>query len=233
MISRGVSVSGGALRMRGVQLYNGSMIASLSGELVEVGEDRVELSAGALVFELLVPAADIEALRGSMGQELTFHTIFYLQGDTTGGSLTPRLIGFLRAEDKRFFEKFTSVKGIGPKTALRALTAPVGDIAQAIESRDARYLSGLKGIGKRTAELIIAELAGKVEEFSTAAVAARFAPRTARSEAEEDAIATLITLGERRTDAEHLLERARQQKPEAKTTAELVKEMLRLRMGRG
>ena len=37
--------------------------------------------------------------------------------------IPPRLVhAVVSVEDKRFFEKFVTVKGIGPKTALRALT---------------------------------------------------------------------------------------------------------------
>ena len=42
---------------------------------------------------------------------------------------------------------------------------PVGEIAQAIESKDARFLCELPEIGKRTAETIIVELSGKVDQF--------------------------------------------------------------------
>src|SRR5215218_10892800 len=143
------------------------MIASLTGELRHVDEDRVQLRVGPMMLELLVPAVDATGLQAQIGEELTFHTILYLQGDSNGGNIEPRLIGFLRPEDKKFFEKFVTVKGIGPKTALRALTVSVGEIAQAIESKEARFLVGLDGIGKRTAELIIAELAGKVKDFAT------------------------------------------------------------------
>ena len=208
------------------------MISALIGELRRVDEDRVHLKVGPVLYELLVPASDVTELQASLGEELTFHTIFYLQGDASGGSLEPRLIGFLRADDKRFFEKFITVKGIGPKTALRAFTVPVGEIAQAIESKDARFLVQLDGIGKRTAELIIAELAGKVAAFATP-----FAETTSpgmphgvrRGQVEEDAIATLMALGERRPDAEHLLERVKQQNPQLNTTDALVREMLRMR----
>src|SRR5438093_12126019 len=132
------------------------MIASLTGELRDVSDDRIYVQVGPIRYELLVTAADIDLLQAGVGEEMTFHTLFYLQGDASGGSIEPRLIGFLRLEDKRFFEKFITVKGIGPKTALRALTVPVGEIAQAIESREARFLIQLDGIGKRTAELVIA-----------------------------------------------------------------------------
>src|ERR1700683_1836058 len=118
------------------------MISALTGELHRVGEDRVQVKAGALVFDLLVPAADLHGLAGNVGEEITFDTILDLEGDPTRGNLAPRLIGFLRPEDKRFFELFITVKGIGPKKALRALVEPVGKIAEAIESRDTRFLVG-------------------------------------------------------------------------------------------
>ena len=77
------------------------MIASLTGELRRVDEDRVHLKCGPILYELLVPAADLTELQASLGEELTFHTIFYLAGDPTRGGLDPTLIGFLRADDKK------------------------------------------------------------------------------------------------------------------------------------
>ena len=208
------------------------MISALTGELRRVDDDRVHLKVGPMLLELLVPASDQTELHASLGEELTFHTMFYLQGDSGGGNIEPRLIGFLRPEDKRFFEKFITVKGIGPKTALRALTVPVGEIAQAIESKETRFLVGLDGIGKRTAELIVAELSGKVAEFATpfSATGADHGHGTGRRGAvEEDAISALMALGERRPDAEHLLERAKQANPKINTTDGFVREMLRMR----
>ena len=51
------------------------------------------------------------------------------------GNQGSQLIGFLRPEDRKFFNLFTTVKGIGPKTALKALTVPVGEIAVANRKR--------------------------------------------------------------------------------------------------
>src|SRR3954464_7065401 len=144
------------------------MIASMTGELRRVEDDRVHLKCGPILYELLVPAADMTELQASLGEETTFHTIFYLGGDATRGGLEPTLIGFLRPDDKRFFELFTTVKGIGPKRALKALAVSVGQIAGAIEGKDARFLITLPEIGKRTAEQIIAELAGKLTTFAAA-----------------------------------------------------------------
>jgi holliday junction DNA helicase RuvA len=206
------------------------MISALTGELRRVDEDRVHLAVGAVVYELLVPAADLTELQVNLGESITFHTMMYLEGDASRGNLEPRLLGFLRPDDKKFFNLFTTVKGIGPKTALRALSIPIGEIAQAIESKDTRFLVQLDGVGKRTAELIVAELAGKVKDFAIGYAHKEGAVTHGRRATwEEDAIGALMALGERRPDAERLLDRARQAHPDLKTTDAALREMLRLR----
>jgi Holliday junction DNA helicase RuvA len=211
------------------------MIAALTGELRHVDERHLHLLCGAVLYELLFPAVDMTSLQAAIGQQLTLHTIFYLGGDPTRGGLEPTLIGFLRPADKHFFEIFTTVKGIGPKKALRALSVSVGEIASAIEGRDSKFLIGLPEIGKRTAETIIAELAGKLKSFAAEALVEGkgVRPIARRNTAEEDAIAGLMGLGERRPDAENLLERAKASNPDLKTTDGLLREMLRLRTSRG
>ncbi len=211
------------------------MISSLTGELIRVDEDRVHVKVGP-VLRAAGGRVRYRVFAERGREEITFHTIFYLEGDAGGGNIEPRLVGFLRVEDKRFFQLFITVKGIGPKKALRALALPVGEIAQAIESRDTRFLIDLPQIGKRMAELIVAELAGKAAPYATAidATRARPVPMTqARAAEEEDAIATLMRLGERRIDAELLLDRVRTTNPQIKTTDGFVREMLRLRSPRG
>ena len=211
------------------------MIAALTGELRHVDERHLHLLCGAVLYELLFPTIDLPQLQAAIGEQLTLHTIFYLGGDPTRGGLEPTLIGFLRPADKKFFEIFTTVKGIGPKKALRALSVSVGEIAGAIEGRDAKFLIGLPEIGKRTAETIIAELAGKLKSFAALGMidAATHRPTSRRNNVEEDAIAGLMALGERRVDAENLLTRAKSANPELVTTDGLLREMLRMRTSRG
>lgn len=203
------------------------MISAITGELRRVQADRVQLACGPLVYEILVPAADISELQPQTGEEITFHTIFDLEGDATRGGLTPRLIGFLRDADKRFFQLFITVKGIGPKRALRALVQPAGQIAEAIESKNTRFLIGLPEIGKRTAEQIVAELAGKVTEFAMAGPARPGA--AGHTIGEMEAIDAAVQLGIARGEAEHLLDRAKQTAGDTKAPEALLREMLRLR----
>jgi Holliday junction DNA helicase RuvA len=204
------------------------MISAITGELRRVEEDRVHLACGPVVCEVLVPAADITELHASLGEQITFYTVLDLEGDATRGGLTPRLIGFLRAEDKQFFQLFITVKGIGPKRALRALAQPAGQIAEAIETKNTRFLIGLPEIGKRMAEQIVAELAGKAGTFAVAgrAGAARLATRPV---AEQEAMEGAMRLGIARNEAENLLERAKAGSADLQATEILLREMLRLR----
>jgi holliday junction DNA helicase RuvA len=221
-----VSEAGG--RFKHLSAKISTMISAITGELRTVEDDRIHIASGPFLFEVLVPAADLNELRARVGDEFTFHTIFDIEGDATRGGLTPRLIGFLRAEDKRFFELFITVKGIGPKRALRALVQPTGQIAAAIEAKNTRALIELPEIGKRMAELIVAELAGKAAEFAVASIAPH-AFAAARSDGEQLALEGAMALGIPRAEAEHLLDRARQLAPNTKVTEVLLREMLRLR----
>ena len=207
------------------------MICAITGRLRQVGERNVTLAVGALEYELLVPASDLQSLTAQIGAEVTFHTILYLEGDAARGNLEPRLIGFSSARDRAFFEKFTTVKGIGTKTALRALSVPASQIASAIESRNNRFLTQLEGIGKRTAELIIAELSGKVSKFAAGVTIEGSPERQAAmmNQSEADAVNAMVALGERRSDAERLLETVKHENPATATTDALLREMLRRR----
>ena len=209
------------------------MISAITGTVAHVYEASVELRVGPMLMSVLVAASDVPEIETLVGRETTLHTLLYLEGDPNRGNLEPRMIGFLRKQDRAFFELFTTVKGIGPKTALRALTEPVSAIAHAVEIKNTKFLTGLKGIGKRGAELIVAELAGKLGAFAIAPTggATSAAPSAAKlNTVEEDAVLTLVTLGERRPDAEALLEKAKA--AGGTRTDQLVREMLRLRGSR-
>jgi Holliday junction DNA helicase RuvA len=209
------------------------MIAAITGRVVSIDETTVHVEVGPIVYELLVSATDLRELGDSIGQSITFHTLMYLEGDPNRGNLEPRVIGFTHARDKRFFELFTTVNGIGPRKALKALTAPIADVARAIESGNTRFLVDLPQIGKRLAEQIIATLSGKLGAFTDGVVSRSLAP-SRRSGEDETAIAVLTSpqMGLRRVEAEALLDRVKQVSPHLRTAEELVPEMLKLHSGR-
>jgi len=207
------------------------MISALTGRLAAVHDDRIEVDIGAMRYELLVCAGEIEPLRGQLHQELTLHTLCYLEGDANRGNLEPRLIGFRRPTEKKFFELFTSVNGIGPRKALKCLIEPIEEVAHAIESCNTRFLIELPQIGKRMAETIIAKLSGKMAAFLSAPVVE--VKQAKRSTEDETAIALVCgpQIGLRRVEAENLLERAKQTDPKLSRAEQLVPVMLRLHAG--
>ena len=208
-----------------------TMIARITGRLEELTPTSATVDVGGgLWYEVLVPACDSGRLAQKLGQEITLHTLHFIEGDASFGSQTPRLVGFLSTTDRQFFRTFTTVKGIGIRTALKALERPVGEIAAAIQGKDARFLATLPKIGKRTAEQIIAELHGKVEEYVGPAAAAA-AEAAGLSEPAAEAVSVLVQLGERRPDALALVERVVAVDPEAKTPEEIIRLVYRLKAG--
>jgi Holliday junction DNA helicase RuvA len=210
------------------------MIVKLSGKLDYVGTDCVHVSLSGtegLTHELLVPAADIPFLQTKIGQNVTFFTLEYLEGNASFGQLAPKMLGFLRVQDREFFDLFTTVKGIGTRKALRALALPVGDIARAIALKDTRKLSSLPTIGKRAAETIIAELHGKVDRFSIGAAADDAPPAAALPDHQQTAIEALVKLGERRPEAESWVKRATQVDPSLQDPQKILRAVYQLKTG--
>ena len=132
------------------------MIARLEGKLVKLNTESALVQVGAVGYEVLLPGYCISALAGSIGSNITLCTMEYYEGSLGGGNLIPRIVGFLSDGEREFFNKFTSVKGIGVRKALRSLTIPIASIASAIENGDDKTLMALDGVGKRTAQQIIA-----------------------------------------------------------------------------
>lgn len=139
------------------------MIGYIEGKLLRMEDDRVLVLANQVGYEILLPGIVLERLRDkSSGDTIALYTIYH----QTERQPKPVLIGFSYQTEKAFFELFITVSAIGPLKAIKALTLPVEEIATAIETRDIQRLSALKGIGKRTAEKIVATLQGKMERFS-------------------------------------------------------------------
>lgn len=206
------------------------MIARIAGRLEDVSETAALLATDSgLWYEVLVPAFDVERLRQRMGQEIILHTIHYMEGDPSHGVQTPRLLGFASETDRDFFRVFITVKGIGIRKALRALLRPVAEVASAIQAKDTRFLVALPEIGKRTAEQIIAELNGKIDRFAGSASAGSAVIANAPSEAALEAISALMQLGEKRPDAQALVERALAVAPDLAAAADIIQAAFKIK----
>lgn len=197
------------------------MIARISGQLESLDAGRAVVAAGAVAYEVLVAPVTVDELRPLVGRTVTLHTLEYFDGNPAYGQMVPRLVGFLSELEKRFFVRYVSVQGIGISKGLKSLVMPVGRIAAAIEARDPATLSELPGIGRRTAEKIIAELCGKLDEFAIAASGRRAAEEP---ESKREAAAVLVSLGLQRPEAMTRVDAAYERLGEKASVEDLVRE---------
>jgi Holliday junction DNA helicase RuvA len=139
------------------------MIGYLEGRIIHFEADGILLQAGHIGYEILLNPITLDKIRSESSDDGIVS--FYIYYHVTERQPKPTLIGFSTPEEKEFFQLFISVAAVGPMKAVKALTKPVGEVAQAIDEKDVSFLSQLTGIGKRTAEKIIATLHGKVTAF--------------------------------------------------------------------
>lgn len=139
------------------------MIGYLEGRLLKKENESILLLANQVGYEILLPDIVMQTLVSKqVGEEISLY-IYYQQ---TERQPKPVLIGFNLEAEREFFKRFLSVEAIGPVKAVKALSIPIRDIARAIELKDIDKLQQLKGIGRRTAQKIIATLEGKMEKFA-------------------------------------------------------------------
>ena len=207
------------------------MISRLTGMLVEIAEGHVLLQVDGITYELLVPTTLSEHLKltGSIENELTFHTFYYIEGGVGMGNLTPRLVGFMNEIDREFFQKIISVQGLGVRKALKALSLPTREIARAIESGDIKTLTKLPEIGKRIASKIVADLMGKMAKYALI----RQVPSTGEYVVtlpgfHEEALKVLGQLQYREAEAEELIRKALMRNENIDNVENLIQEIFRM-----
>lgn len=205
------------------------MIAKIEGKLVALETETALVQVGPVTYEVMLPGYCVNALSDRLGTDVTLCTMEYYEGTLGGGNLIPRMIGFLNAGERDFFTRFISVKGMGIKKGLRALSMPIANIAGAIESGDEKMLLSLPAVGKRMAQQIVAELRGKLQTFAIGAepvpVQAEFKPF------QGEALEILVAWGEKRNEAMELIELACQRHPDVTTAEALVPLVYRLKQG--
>ncbi len=205
------------------------MICRITGRIQCVNERSVVIDVGPMSYEILVPASSIANLQRLLDNEVSLHTVVYLDGGTGSSQMTPRMLGFLTPSDREFFLEFIKVKNVGMRKALRAMSLPSHQLAAAIEHGDDRTLSALPEIGTRTAAQIIAQLKGKLTRFVTQG--ALPAPLAELNEPQRLALEMLVTWGDRPADAQRWLSRVADEHPDLTEPDQLVKAAYRVKHG--
>jgi holliday junction DNA helicase RuvA len=207
------------------------MIRYIEGKLLKKEEDRIVVLANGVGYEILLPAMVRQSFNAKRAGDEGETVKLFIHYHQTERQPKPLLIGFNYETEKEFFEKFIQVEDIGASTAVKALALPIPVIARAIEERDSRTLEKMKGVGKRTADKIIATLQGRVGKFAlmredrveTDAESVDF-----RKQVEE---VLVKDLGHKLSEAQRLVREAIVRNPGITTPEELFEEVYRGQKG--
>ena len=207
------------------------MICRLIGRVVSLDEQTAVVDVGGWCYEVLLPACSLPDLRRLIGDEATFFTIQYLEGNPAASNFVPRMIGFLGEADRAFFGEFVKVKGVSIRKALRAMALPVHQLAAAIESGDELLLASLPEIGKKTARQIVTDLQGKLQRFLAPTVAPM--PTRELTDAQKVALDILVQWGDKRADAQRWITTAVEADADLTTPENIVRAAYRVKHGAG
>ena len=129
------------------------MIFYLKGRVVFKDKDSIVIDVHDVAYQVLV--SHIDSFK--VGEEIVLYTYSVVREDEE------YLVGFSSLEEKNVFLSLIKVKGLGPKTAINALSTTTPDLVlQAIASNNVAYLKKLPGIGAKAAAQIILDLKGQL-----------------------------------------------------------------------
>lgn len=149
------------------------MIRSIHGKVLSVSPVGVTIDVAGFGIEVRMFSTGTL----SVGDVVTLATHLAVKQDGMD------MYGFLNDEDRNFFELIISVSGIGPKTGLSILRRSAREALEgAIGKRDLAYLTKVVGLGKKSAEKMLVELADKVGPM-------------AHSDSDSEVFDTLVALG--------------------------------------
>jgi Holliday junction DNA helicase RuvA len=128
------------------------------------------------------------------------------------------LYGFASADERELFDLLITVKNVGPSSAIKILSSGAGpvEIAQMVAAKQVKSLMSIKGIGKKTSEMLVVELHEKCATLLTAWGASGLQQgqnRAAKGSVEgfsgspvhNDVIMALVQLGFRKPQAEEVV----------------------------
>jgi Holliday junction DNA helicase RuvA len=192
------------------------MLYALTGTIRKLQVPQVTVDVNGVAYLVTVPAPVWDAL--SAGSQATLTVYTYVREDRLD------LFGFLEERDRSLFTELLNLNGVGPKIALELCAVPRNMLYTSVNSDDVSMLSGIKGIGKKTAEKLLVDLKSLFEkhpEWLTEAIK-KASDRPASFDA--DAIAALTSLGYDQATVSHALKNL---SPKLKKTEERVAAALR------
>ena len=167
------------------------MIAKLSGVLDSLGDGWAVVDVGGVGYLTYCSAGTLASLP-SRGQEVSLTIETVVREDHI------HLYGFSSEQERDWFRLLQTVQSVGARLALAILGAlPATELSACIAAQDKAGLTRAPGVGPKLAARILSELKDKVPSLPGAARTAATVDGTANA----DAIAALVNLGYRPTEA--------------------------------
>jgi len=167
------------------------MIARLRGALADKKPGEAIIDVGGVGYQVFT-SLNTFCVLPEPGETVELEVITNLRE----GAL--ELFGFAETGEKELFGLLRGVSGIGPRLALSILSGINAEELVAVLAEGALdRLVAVPGVGKKTAERILVDLKGKVDDLAVSS-SIPTGPSTA---IENDAVLALVSLGYKRADA--------------------------------
>lgn len=169
------------------------MISRLKGILLTREADRLEVeTSGGVVYEVEIPLTVLDRLPRE-GQPVELRTVHLVREDSAA------LYGFLEGHERTLFLRLLGASGVGAKVALAMMsTFTARRLARALAEKDLTALVQVPGVGRKTAERLVLELADRVQDLAVGPEG-RSGPTPPGA---EEAVAALVALGMNFGDAD-------------------------------
>ncbi len=176
------------------------MIARLCGRLVDKQPSRLVVDVNGLGYEVYVPLSTFYEL-GETGSDVSLRVHTHVREETLA------LFGFATKLELDLFERLIAISGVGPRLALAVLSGiEPPDFVRAVRDSNVARLTGIPGVGKKTAERIVLELKDKLP--TTVEAAAEGGAPASGLDLRGDVLSALLNLGYQRPLAERAVDAA-------------------------
>lgn len=129
------------------------MYSYINGTITAISGDHIVIENSSIGYLIKTP----NPFNYELGKKTTIHTYLNVREDAI------ELFGFTSSEERDFFLKLISVKGLGPKGALAIIgSESIDKVINAINNGDSKYLQKFPGIGPKASQQIILDLHGKI-----------------------------------------------------------------------
>ncbi len=171
------------------------MYAYIKGKITDRNDQQIVVENNGIGYLINCPIG-ISADIGGLNEDVVVYVYQSVKEDDIS------LYGFNSRDQKEMFLKLITVSGIGPKVAHTICASLSAEqIAAAVMSNNVALLTGVKGLGKKTAERIILELKDKLKAQLGASASVSVTPVAAAAAGSgnagimQDAVGALVVLG--------------------------------------